>query len=318
MNNTLLIKEYTKALIQNVDKTHLPKELNLIFDGGAFNCGFASGVALYIKTLEENSIIKINKVSGCSSGALLALWYITGCREAGINYFENMMKSFKETLKFNELKNRLSLFVDEIFLDASANTSANTSANEKKYDISILDNKLFINYYDTSKNKKRVISKFINKEHLIKCILRSCHLPYIIDGNSRCDEHYIDGIVPHIFNEGESLFIKLVTFNKLSRAFILKSEANIHFRLLAGVSDANDFFTTGKSDMCCYVSKRGYNDIILLRAREICAYILFSLLDYIVLINNSLSPIIKESLIYNGLIHTSKSLVKDILKLIIT
>ena len=305
MNNTLLIKEYTKALIQNVDKTHLPKELNLIFDGGVFNCGFASGVALYIKTLEENNLIKINKISGCSAGALIALWYITGCKESGIKYFENMMQSFKETLNFNELQNSLSVFVDELFLDANI-------------DISMLDNRLFINYYDTSKNKKKVISKFANKEQLIKCILRACHIPYIIDGNSRCDEHYIDGIVPHIFNDGESLFIKLLTFNKLSRSFILKSEANIHFRLLSGVSDANDFFTTGTSDMCCYVSKRGYNDIILLRGREMSAYILFSMLDSMVFINNSLSPVITESLMYNGIVNTSKSLLKDILKRIIT
>lgn len=309
MNNTLLIKEYTKALIQNIDKTHLPKELNLIFDGGVFNCGFASGVALYIKTLEEANIIKINKISGCSAGALIALWYITGCKESGIKYFENMMQSFKETLNFIELKNSLSVFVDELFLNANG--------DNKKNNISMLDNKLFINYYDTSKNKKKVISKFTNKEHLVKCILRACHIPYIIDGNSRCDEHYIDGIVPHIFNDGESLFIKLLTFNKLSRSFILKSEANIHFRLLSGVSDANDFFTTGKSDMCCYVSKRGYNDIILLRGREMSAYILFSLLDSMVLIRNSLSPVITESLMYNGVVNTSKSLLKDILKRIV-
>jgi len=310
MNNTNLIKEYTKALIQNVDKTHLPKELNLIFDGGVFNCGFASGVGLYIKTLEEANLIKINKISGCSAGSLIALWYITGCKESGIKYFENMMQSFKETLNFNELKNSLSVFVDELFL--------NVNGDKKNIDISMLDNKLFINYYDTSKNKKKVISKFTNKEHLIKCILRTCHIPYIIDGNSRCDEHYIDGIVPHIFNDGESLFVKLLTFNKLTRSFILKSEANIHFRLLSGVSDANDFFTTGKSDMCCYVSKRGYNDIILLRGREISGYILFSLLDSLVLINNSLSPVITESLMYNGIINTSKALLKDILKCIIS
>ena len=33
-----------------------------LFDGGVFNCGFASGVGLYIKTLEEAKIIKINKL----------------------------------------------------------------------------------------------------------------------------------------------------------------------------------------------------------------------------------------------------------------
>ena len=314
INNTLLIKEYTKALIENVDKTHLPKELNLIFDGGVFNSGFASGVAIYIKTLEEAGLIKINKISGCSAGSLIALWYITGCKEIGIKYFENMMQSFKENLNFNELKNSLSVFLDELFFS----DNKKDKNKDKNIDISMLNNKFFINYYDTSKNKNIVVSNFDDKEHLITCILRTCHIPYINDGNSRCDEHYMDGIVPHIFNDGESLFIKLFTFNKLSRTFILKSEANIHYRLLSGVSDANDFFTTGKSDMCCYISKRGYKDIILLRSREIFAYTFFCVLDSVFLLNNSLSPIITESLMYNGIINTSKSLLKDFLRRIVT
>lgn len=313
-NNTLLIKEYTKALIENVDKTHLPKELNLIFDGGVFNSGFASGVSIYIKTLEEAGLIKINKISGCSAGSLIALWYITGCKEIGIKYFENMMQSFKENLNFNELKNSLSVFLDELFFS----DKKKDKTKDKNSDISMLNNKFFINYYDTSKNKNIVVSNFDDKEHLIKCILRTCHIPYINDGNSRCDEHYMDGIVPHIFNDGDSLFIKLFTFNKLSRTFILKSEANIHYRLLSGVSDANDFFTTGKSDMCCYISKRGYKDIILLRSREIFAYTFFCILDSVFLLKNSLSPIITESLMYNGIINTSKSLLKDILRRIVT
>ena len=37
INNTLLLKEYIKALIQNVDDHNFPKEMNLIFDGGIFN-----------------------------------------------------------------------------------------------------------------------------------------------------------------------------------------------------------------------------------------------------------------------------------------
>jgi hypothetical protein len=314
INNTLLIKEYTKALIENVDKTHLPKELNLIFDGGVFNSGFASGVSIYIKTLEEAGLIKINKISGCSAGSLIALWYITGCKDIGIKYFENMMQSFKENLNFNELKNSISVFLDELFfIDNKKDKN-----KDKNIDISMLNNKFFINYYDTSKNKNIVVSNFDDKDHLIKCILRTCHIPYINDGNSRCDEHYMDGIVPHIFNDGESLFIKLFTFNKLSRTFILKSEANIHYRLLSGVSDANDFFTTGKSDMCCYISKRGYKDIILLRSREIVAYTFFCILDSVFLLKNSLSPIITESLMYNGFINTSKSLLKDMLRRIVT
>ena len=53
INNTTLMQEYIKALIQNIEQSQIPKDLNLIFDGGVFNCGFAAGVALYIKELNN-------------------------------------------------------------------------------------------------------------------------------------------------------------------------------------------------------------------------------------------------------------------------
>lgn len=307
MNNTLLIKEYIKALIENIDKKQLPKELNLIFDGGLFNCGFSTGVALYIKTLEETNLISVKKLSGCSAGSLIALWYIGGCNELGIDYFETIMQTFKRDLNFSQFKSSVAEFVDHLF----------KLENNDYKPISILDDKLFINYYDASKNKQKVISKFTDRAHLIKCILRSCHIPYLIDGNARCEERYLDGIVPYIFNDGESLFIKLLTFNKFTRSFILKSEANIHFRLLSGVSDANDFFTRGNSDMCCYISHRSYNDIFLLRAREMASIVCFFILDFLILFKNALPPSVKNSFIYNGAINTSKCLVKDIFKKLI-
>jgi len=159
-------------------------------------------------------------------------------------------------------------------------------------DVSTLKNKLYINFYDTHKHKQKVVSNFKSVEHLIDCILQSSHIPYIIDGNARYNERYIDGILPYIFtNKGktnecdsgkettcdsgsettcnsgsettcDSLFIKLITLNKCSRAIVVKCEANIHYRLLTGVADANEFFTTGSSDMCSYVSQWSYFNMV--------------------------------------------------------
>ena len=114
--NVLLMREYIKALTENVDKKQIPKELNVIFDGGVFNCGFAVGIAMYIKELENQNYVKINKISGCSSGALVALWFIRGCKESGIPYFEKIMQTFKKEFNFHELKKSAHEIVKILFL----------------------------------------------------------------------------------------------------------------------------------------------------------------------------------------------------------
>ena len=63
------IEEYIKALVENVNYANIPSKINLIFDGGALNAFYAIGIALYIRELPKK-IIVIDKVSGCSAGAV--------------------------------------------------------------------------------------------------------------------------------------------------------------------------------------------------------------------------------------------------------
>ena len=300
INNTLLLKEYIKALIQNVDDHNFPKEMNLIFDGGMFNCGFAAGIAMYIKSLENNQRVKINQVSGCSAGAFVALWFVCGCDERCITYFEEIMEIFKTKVSFHHISAIITKAVNELF-ESSLLLSR------------LLNNRLFINYYDTQKHTQKVVSKYKSKAHLIRCLLRTIHIPYIINGESRCHDKYIDGLVPFIFkNNCDSLFVKLVTIKTWSRAFMLKSEKNIHYRLLAGVSDANNFFTNGLSDMCCLTSKRSYVDIFLLRSREISFIFMFSVIEWLFIFKKYIPSFIEQTLIYNGIINVLKNTALDI------
>ncbi|MCX5852341.1 MAG: hypothetical protein NT072_09865 [Deltaproteobacteria bacterium] len=174
-NSTLLMMEYIKALILNIDHSKLKKELNLIFDSGAFNGGFAAGVALYIKTLEQHGLVKINKLSGCSIGSVVALWYACGCDESGVRLFEKTTNSFQDTMNLRELQKNIKEFVHSLFPSG---------------DVSTLKDKLYINFYDTHKHKQKVVSNFKNVNHLIDCILQSCHIPYLIDGNARYNDRY--------------------------------------------------------------------------------------------------------------------------------
>ena len=274
--------------------------MNLIFDGGMFNCGFAAGIAMYIKSLENNQRVKINQVSGCSAGAFVALWFVCGCDERCITYFEEIMEIFKTKVSFHHISAIITKAVNELF-ESSLLLSR------------LLNNRLFINYYDTQKHTQKVVSKYKSKAHLIRCLLRTIHIPYIINGESRCHDKYIDGLVPFIFkNNCDSLFVKLVTIKTWSRAFMLKSEKNIHYRLLAGVSDANNFFTNGLSDMCCLTSKRSYVDIFLLRSREISFIFMFSVIEWLFIFKKYIPSFIEQTLIYNGIINVLKNTALDI------
>uniref|UniRef100_A0A6C0HHW2 PNPLA domain-containing protein n=1 Tax=viral metagenome TaxID=1070528 RepID=A0A6C0HHW2_9ZZZZ len=315
--STLLMREYIKALLLNVDLSKLKKEINLIFDGGAFNGGFAAGVAMYVKALEEQELVKIDKVSGCSIGSAIALWYVCGCQEEAIRFFEQMTIDFQDTLNLVGYHKNIKDFVHFLFPDGNVST---------------LKDKLYINFYDTQKHAQNVVSEFKDVDHLIDCILQSSHLPYIIDGNARYKGRYIDGILPHIFNGSggssgsssstvkndgsttDSLFIKLLTLHKCSRAMVVKCEANIHYRLLSGIADANEFFTIGSSDMCSYVSQWSYFNILQIRCREMVILFIISMIEWIILVKNNIPSTIKNSLLYNGCVNSIKGLCCDVLR----
>ena len=309
-NSTFLMKEYIKALILNIDHSKLKKDINLIFDSGAFNGGFAAGVALYIKSLEDHGLVKINKISGCSIGSVVALWYACGCDESGIRLFERTTHSFQYTMDLRDYQKNIKEFVHSLFPSG---------------DVSTLKDKLYINFYDTHKHKQKIVSTFKNVEHLIDCILQSCHIPYIIDGNARYNERYMDGILPHIFTSAagtsaagtsadDSLFVKLITLHKCTRSMIVKCETNIHYRLLTGVADANEFFTTGSSDMCSYVSQWSYFNILQIRCREMVIFFIISIIEWLVLLKCYIPSTVKQSLLYNGCLNSMKGLCCDILR----
>jgi hypothetical protein len=115
----------------------------------------------------------------------------------------------------------------------------------------------------------------------------------------------------------DSLLVKLCTLKNCSKALILKREKNMHQRLFIGVSDANEFFTKGYSDMCIYISNQTYFDIFLFRGREILIVLFFTLIEWGMILKNHIPNMIKESLLYNGIINTLKTIIMDILQRIL-
>ena len=296
INNPLhhinLLNQYINALIINVNPKKLPRKMNLIFDSGAVNGLLGIGSALYIHRLQEINYININKISGCSIGSLIAVWYIKGCSDKMYHYMNVLFTHYKTHKNF---------YVYEMIVRNIIHQLFDTD------DMSMINNKLYINYYDTKNNKQIIISNFESRSHLITCILRSSHIPFITNKSHKYDEHYIDGIAPYIFEtpdkECKNLFIKLIDFINPIKALNIKRERNIYTRLLKGVSETNDFFVNGNTELCMYTNCFVKTQLYIRRY-----FVLFFivLIDYIIIIKNNMPECMRESYIYKIIMRMCK------------
>ena len=65
----------------------------------------------------------------------------------------------------------------------------------------------------------------------------------------------------------------------LYNALIVKSEKNSYSRIIIGLSEVNQFFVNGKSDICSYVNNWGYSSKLFLRIRELIIFFIISLIE---------------------------------------
>ena len=292
------IQKYIDALIGNLDIPVVLSNVNVIFDSGAVNGVFGLGTAMYLHKLELTGRLKVHKISGCSIGSLIALWYSFNCPVCIIDDFEEIFMSYKKTQKFYHYETIVKSIVDRL-------------VKEEEKDIQTLNKRLYITYYDTKKNKKRVISRYKNKQHLIDCILSSSHLPFLTSRAYKYKDRYIDGLTPHFFKKGKNLFIKLTKITQPSLMFSVKNELHMYTRLMKGVNDMNLFFETGGSgggaEMCFYIDKKSYYMKLQLYIREYLFLFLFALVTLFLKIKKNLPVGIRQNLIYNKLCDDMKN-----------
>ena len=304
--NILLLKQYINALSVNIDKDKIDNNLNLIFDSGAVNGLLGIGSALYLKRLQDLNYINIHKVSGCSIGSIIALWYICGCSELIYPYLEDLFCYYKKNKNFFNFKK---IVKDSIYKIID------------KDNLSFLKNRLYINYYDTIKGTQEVVCDFKNKEHLIECIIKSSHVPYVSNNTYKYENRYIDGIAPYIFSDNDNyndtindtindtcykdkkiknLFIKLIDLRNPLKSMYVKNEKNIYSRILKGVTFTNEFFINNNFTLCMYTN----NKIKLqLYIRQYIVIFIIFIIDYIIVLNNNLPNTLKECCIYKTVIY---------------
>jgi hypothetical protein len=269
-----MINDYVVKLIENLPNnikcSKTPLHLDLVLDGGLFNGSYLVGALYFLKEMEKRNYIKIERISGCSIGSIVAfLYFIDGLDMMPILY-ELVNSDFKKTHHLSILKNLKQMLGNKI--------PENICATVK--------NKLFISYYNVTKLKKNIKCKYSNVDELINTIICSCFVPYLIDGNLVCKNKYIDGINPYIFektNNKKILYLDLFGYDKIGNLLNVKNEKTNYHRILSGLLDIHNFFIKQSStQMCSYVNdwnllNKSFNYLKIL-VEKICIYVVYFLI----------------------------------------
>lgn len=297
LNSLNPLKTYIGALMENLDKEKIPKNIDLILDGGAFNGAFGYGILIYLKELEKSKLLQIDRISGTSIGAIFGAIYLTNTLDENITIFEEILTSFRETLFLNKFSDIIHRFVNKY-----------VSSTEK------INDKLFITYYDVTTMRQVVVSKYESKEELIEILIRSSYIPYVTNGCLQYDDRYCDGTTPYIFpkTEKKALFIYLMTIKKFKKTLFMKNEVNVWSRLLNGVVDINNFFSNSQSEFCSYINNWSFMNFSLLRLREICMVLIILIIKISIFANNRIPEEIKNNIYLSRLREILLALYKDI------
>ena len=241
-----MIKEYVNKLVENLPEnmkdSKNPLKLDLVLDGGIFNGSYLVGALYFLKELEKRNYVVIERISGCSVGSIVAfLYYIDQLDMMSILY-EIVNKEFKETYSLNTIKNLRNHLGDKI---------PNDICNK-------INNKLYITYYNLKKKIKSIKSVYKDIDEIMSTIIKSCYIPYLIDGNLLYENKYMDGMNPFIFKQElnkKILYLDLFGYDKISYLINIKNEKTNFHRILSGLLDIHSFYIKqSNTQMCSYVN----------------------------------------------------------------
>lgn len=284
-----MINEFVAKLIDNlpddIKNSKEPLSLDLVLDGGAFNGSYLVGALYFLKEMEKRNYVKINRISGCSVGAIAGfLYYIDGLHLM-TKLYEVITADFRQSYKLQLVKELHNYLGSHIPHDICQR----------------INGKFFITYHNIKKGKKPVKSKYANVGDILKTIVKSSYIPFLIDGNVLYEKKYMDGITPFVFNTDVNrkiLYLDLFGADKISNLLNVKNEKSNYHRVLSGLLDIHSFYIKQtNTQMCSYVNEwsiigRGSNYVKGLIEKLIIYFIYF-----VVLIKRHIPREFKESVI---------------------
>jgi len=239
-----MIDNYVNKLIENLQyDTKKCQVIDLVLDGGLFNGSYLVGALHFIKEMERRNYIKVDRISGCSVGSIIAfLYYIDGL-DFIPQLYNIINNEFKKEYTLKNIKKLKYYLKDKIPHDICSR----------------VNNKLFICYNDIINYKKKVKFTYKNVDDIIDTIIKSSFIPILIDNNILYKKKYIDGINAYVFKSSPNkkiLHMELFSFDKFTNAINIKNEKTNFHRILSGLLDIHSFFIKKTStSMCSYVDE---------------------------------------------------------------
>jgi hypothetical protein len=285
-----MINEYVNKLIENLPddlkNCECPLKIDLILDGGLFNGSYLVGCLYFLKEMEKRNYIKIERISGCSVGSIVAFMYFIDGLDLMSQLYTSILEDFKKNhnLEFiKKLKNYL------------GNKIPDDVCNQ-------INGRLFITYNNIKKGTKIVKSTYKSVDEIINSIIKSCYIPYLIDGNILYDNKSMDGINPYIFKiepNKKILYLDLFGYDKIGNLLNVKNEKSNFHRILSGLLDVHSFYIKQtNTQMCSYVNDWSIRNILFnyikLLFEKICVYIVY----FLIYIKNHMPKEIENSIFY--------------------
>lgn len=264
----LVLDKLIGNFIKELDTTNLPREIDIVLEGGGLNGPYEFGIMMYIKNLEKLNKIKVNRISATSVGTLLGLFFILDKLDnVAINISNKLIGSFKKNGNLYTFKKTM--------IDFCKN-------HMRENDYKLFENKFYLTYFDTKKKKQIIKKKYKSNRDLINQIIKSTYLPFLMDGNVYYKGN-VDGCYPYIFKKRENtkiLYITLSSLKYIKGILSVKNEINGNIRIFEGILDINRFLNTNKpTDLCSYIDDWCALDFIHLRLKELFFVLLLIILN---------------------------------------
>ena len=283
------INNLPKNIIENTKKL----SIDLILEGGSFNGSYHIGALYFLKAMENKKYITIDRISGASIGTIVSFLYITDNLDLVDDLYSLMYKNLKNNFNLSIIKELKQLFYEK------------GRINDKI--LEQVNNKLFITYYNINKYKKIVKKKYKSIDDIFDSLIKSCYLPFFIDGNILYKNKYVDGFTPYIFSktlDKRILYIDILEMDKILNFCSIKNELSNDNRVLSGLVDIFNFFIKSTpTSMCSYTEQWGIYHNFKLFTKQLVEQIIVICIYFIIyiksIIPSSLHSSCKSSLMYS-------------------
>jgi hypothetical protein len=301
-----MFQKQIKNLISNIEKPEKPLELDLILEGGAFNGSYELGVCYFLREMEKQNYIKINRISGASIGSVIGLCYILDKLDNYYDAYNEMRENWTKSLNVSLYKK----FINTHIKDLSENI------------INKINNKLYITFNNIDTKEQLTKHEFKNKEDLIQTIFKSCHIPYVSDESICQEEFFIDGGMPFIFIDRERekinqnrdiLYININYFSILFDSLNVKKEISLDGRILNGILNIyNLFLKKENNSMCSLMSKWRIQQYMMLRSKQMIIVLLVYFIYLFKKFTLFVHPVLQNFDTYNKFFYIIKSFTQDL------